>query len=170
VKPSSLASTTMTSAGGNVCWASDESAFRTRSGRFLVGMTTLISTTQFLVLRGCTAVVDSTFNASRARDASVRREGFLQQDDGCRGTTAGCSGTHLNGLARKKSTTKQDRDVMDKPVQSQPAAFRSPGRKLRRGVHRVGPRVVSCAPWSGERFTACFAPGSSLLELGCGTG
>src|SRR5688572_19611500 len=56
----------MTSAGRNDCWANDESAFRTRWGRFLVGMTTLISTTQFLVLRGCTAVADSTFNSSSA--------------------------------------------------------------------------------------------------------
>jgi hypothetical protein len=65
-KAASLASTTMTSAGGDVCRANAESALRTRSGRFLVGMTTLMSTTQIPVLRGCTAEADHTCKASLA--------------------------------------------------------------------------------------------------------
>lgn len=58
---------------------------------------------------------------------------------------------------------------MDKPVQSQPAAFDSmaEGYDAEFTASVLG-RVLRAMVW--ERFAACFAPRSSLLELGCGTG
>jgi SAM-dependent methyltransferase len=58
---------------------------------------------------------------------------------------------------------------MGKTVQSQPAAFDSiaGGYDAEFTTSALG-RVLRRMVW--ERFAACFAPQSSLLELGCGTG
>jgi len=58
---------------------------------------------------------------------------------------------------------------MDKPVQPQPAAFDSMAERYDEEftASALG-RVLRPMVW--ERYAACFAPGSSLLELGCGTG
>jgi SAM-dependent methyltransferase len=58
---------------------------------------------------------------------------------------------------------------MGKSVQPQPAAFDSmaEGYDAEFTASALG-RVLRPMVW--ERFAACFAPGSSLLELGCGTG
>ena len=58
---------------------------------------------------------------------------------------------------------------MGKTVQSQPAAFDSMAADYdaQFTASALG-RVLRPMVW--DRFAACFAPGSSLLELGCGTG
>jgi SAM-dependent methyltransferase len=58
---------------------------------------------------------------------------------------------------------------MGKTVQSQPAAFDSMASSYdaQFTASALG-RFLRPMVWS--RFAACFAPGSSLLELGCGTG
>ena len=58
---------------------------------------------------------------------------------------------------------------MNKPLQREPAAFDSiaEGYDAEFTASALG-RVLRPMVW--ERFAACFAHRSSLLELGCGTG
>jgi SAM-dependent methyltransferase len=66
-------------------------------------------------------------------------------------------------------TLRGRRVLMGKSLQPQPAAFDSmaEGYDAKFTASALG-RVLRPMVW--DRFAACFAPGSSLLELGCGTG
>jgi SAM-dependent methyltransferase len=76
----------------------------------------------------------------------------------------------LRGTSAKgQLSVRKEQDVMDKPVQPQPAAFDSMAERYDAEftASALG-RVLRAMVWA--RFAACFAPCSSLLELGCGTG